>query len=154
MPLHYDRGTFCKVQVCYAVMRLHTALKRGNHTYASGQKGHIYIYRKCKSPFKEWLCPSGLVGLERNDSQCRPPETNCHWPPWIFQGTLDWKWTIQFPTGSLAISPLCIIEKAATFGFWSVGHKYSQNAVSKVQELSASNYGLIHNITFFVQVNH
>lgn len=31
-----------------------------------------------KSPFKEWFCPSGHVGLECNDSQCRPPETNCH----------------------------------------------------------------------------
>lgn len=37
-------------------------------------------------------------------------------PPWIFQGPLNWKWSIQFPTGSLAISSLCIIEKASTFG--------------------------------------
>lgn len=37
-------------------------------------------------PLKEPLCPQGHVGLERNDSRCRPPETNCHWPPWIFPG--------------------------------------------------------------------
>lgn len=52
-------------------------------------------------------------------------------PPWIFQGTLDWKWSIQFPTGNLAISSLCITEKASTFGFgWS--HKNIQfNQYSK-----------------------
>lgn len=83
------------------------------------RKYFIFIKREYNSPSKEWFCPSGHVGLEHNDSQCRPSETNCHWPPWIFQGTLNWKWTIQFPTGSLAISLQCITEKASTFGLVS-----------------------------------
>ena len=37
-------------------------------------------------------------------------------PHGFFQGTLDWKWTIQFPTGSLAITPLCITETASSLG--------------------------------------
>lgn len=110
--------------LCNLQFKCYPFEQRGQYSYMftigitsrEGEKYFIYIKREYKLPFKEWFCPSGHVGLERNDSQCRPPETNCHWPPWIFQGTLDWKWTIQFPTGSLAISSLCIIETASGLG--------------------------------------
>lgn len=117
MLLHYDRRKCLIVPVIMLLCNLQFvsySSEWGGEEEAQGNKGNILYISKGN---KEWFCPWGHVGLERNDSQCRPPETNCHWPPWIFQGTLDWKWTIQFPTGSLAIFSLCIIEKASTFWF-------------------------------------
>lgn len=42
---------------------------------AQAEKGNILYILKGN---KECLCPWGHVGLEHNDSQCGPPETNCH----------------------------------------------------------------------------
>ena len=141
----------CWVLHCYAT--LHVPPLNGGGVFkpvckngAQVAKGNIYIYMYISKRNKEWFCPWGHVGLERNDSRCRPPETNCHWPPWIFQGTLDWKWTIQFPTGSLAISSLCITGKGFHFWVRPVGWKYSQTVISIVQELSSPNYSFIYHL--------
>lgn len=143
----------CWVLHCYATSRvpplngggnLQTCLQEGS---TSREGKYLYIYMYISKRNKEWFCPWGHVGLEHNDSRCRPPETNCHWPPWIFQGTLNWKWTIQFPTGSLAISSLCITGKGFHFWVRPVRWKYSQNVISIVQELSSPNYSFNYHIS-------
>lgn len=154
MQLHYDRGKCCIVLGITLLRNLAcSSSKWGGGVFkpvckngAQVAKGNIYIYMYISKRNKEWFCPWGHVGLERNDSRCRPPETNCHWPPWIFQGTLDWKWTIQFPTGSLAISSLCITGKGFHFWVRPVGWKYSQTVISIVQELSSPNYSFIYHL--------
>lgn len=84
MLLHYDRGKsyfvpvimlLCNMQfICYPLERGEN-LRSYLQEEAQAEKGNISYILKGN---KECLCPWGHVGLEHNDSQCGPPETNCH----------------------------------------------------------------------------